>query len=353
MRGFGMFSVNNVGWLEKEKPVAGPNDAILRPIAVAVCTSDVHDSHGGQGPINNRILGHESIGEVVEVGSAIKRFKPGDRVIVSCVTPDWETPILQDGFNNNAHDTKTGGSFKFIYEKDGVFAEYYHVNNADANLFLMPDDISIEDALATSDMMPTAFKGVENADIHFGESVAVYGIGPVGLLAVAGAALSGAGRIFAIDNRPACEALAREYGATEIINFKKDSVRKKIFDLNHGPVDKVIIAGGDSKLYVQALRLVRPNGIISNVCYLDCSDVVSFPAYRWGMGMSCVAIKSGACPGGARQVERMVQLIQSGRIHPGKIMNYKLEGFEKIEEAFHLMEHRPADLIKPYVLINW
>ena len=212
MKGYGMISVNNVGWIEKEAPKAGPFDAILKPIAVAPCSSDTHVSHGGAGPIENRILGHESVGEVVEVGSAVKNFKPGDKVIVNCVTPDWESQLLQDGFDNNAHDAFPTSSFKFVCQKDGVFAELYHVNNADANLFMMPDDVSIEDALMTTDMMSTGFHAVENAEIHYGDNVVVFGIGPVGLMAVAGAALAGAGRIFAIGTRPNCVALAKEYG---------------------------------------------------------------------------------------------------------------------------------------------
>ena len=351
MKGFGMFSVNNVGWLEKEAPVAGPYDAILRPIAVAPCSSDTHVSHGGAGPMENRILGHESVGEVVEVGSAVKNFKVGDRVVVNCVTPDWESPLVQDGFDNNAHDMAMMSGFKFVLQKDGVFAEYYHVNNADGNLLLLPDDVSIEDALMTTDMMSTGFHAVENADIHYGDNVVVFGIGPVGLMSVAGTALAGAGRIFAIGTRPNCVALAKEYGATDIISYKEGDIVQQILDLNHGQVDKVILAGGDGKSFNQALQLVRPNGIISNVNFLDATDSINFPAPLWGLGMSNVTFKSGFCPGGARRIERLIRMIQADRVHPGKLLNYKFEGFDKIEDAFHMMDSKPKDLIKPYVLI--
>ena len=351
MKGFGMYSINNVGWIEKEAPKAGPLDAILRPIAVAPCSSDTHVSHGGGGPMVNRILGHESIGEVVEVGSCVKNFKPGDRVIVNCCTPDWEAPMLQDGFDNNAHDYGFTASFKFVMQKDGVFAEYYHVNNADANLFMMPDDISIEDALMTTDMMSTGFHAVENADIHYGDNVVVFGIGPVGLMAFAGTALLGAGKLYAIGTRPNCVALAKEYGATDIISYKEGDIVEQILDLNHGPVDKVILAGGNGESFTQALKLVRPNGVISNVNFLDPSDNIAFPALLWGLGMSNITFRCGFCPGGARRIERLVRIIQAGRVHPGKLLNYKFEGFDKIEDAFKLMDSKPKDLIKPYVLI--
>ena len=351
MKGYGMISINNVGWIEKEAPKAGPFDAILKPLAVAPCSSDTHVSHGGAGPLENRILGHESVGEVVEVGSAVKKFKPGDKVIVNCVTPDWESPLLQDGFDNNAHDAFPTSSFKFVCQKDGVFAELYHVNNADANLFMMPDDISIEDALMTTDMMSTGFHAVENAEIHYGDNVVVFGIGPVGLMAVAGAALAGAGRIFAIGTRPNCAALAKEYGATDIISYKQGNIVDQILDLNKGQVDKVILAGGKGESFNQALQLTRANGIISNVNFLDPTDTISFPAPLWGLGMSNISFKSGFCPGGARRIERLVRLIQADRVHPGKLLNYKFEGFDKIPDAFKMMDEKPKDLIKPYVLI--
>lgn len=225
------------------------------------------------------------------------------------------------------------------------------MNSADGNLFLMPDDISIEDALMTTDMMSTGFHAVENAEIKYGDNVVVFGIGPVGLMCVAGTALAGAGRLFAIGTRPNCVELAKEYGATDIISYKKGDIVDQILDLNHGQVDKVIIAGGNGESFGQALQLTRPNGIISNVNFLDPADTIAFPAIEWGLGMSNVSLKCGVCPGGARRIERLVRLVQAGRVHPGKLLNYKFEGFDKIEDAFTLMDAKPKDLIKPYVLI--
>lgn len=349
MKGFGMISVNNVGWLEKDAPQCGPLDAILKPIAVAPCSSDTHFSHGGAGPCENRILGHESIGEVVEVGSLVKNFKPGDKVVVNCTTPDWGALGAQDPFANNAHDLGLMASFKFLSIKDGVFAELYHVNNADGNLYPMPDDVSIEDALMTTDMMSTGFHAVENADIKFGDKVVVFGIGPVGLMAVAGAALAGAGQIVAIGTRPNCAALAKEFGATNIVSYKDGDVVEQIMDLTGG-VEKAIIAGGKTSTINQALMMVKPNGIISSVNFFDASESVDFPALLWGLGMSNVSFKCGFCPGGARRTERLLNMIRADRVHPGKLLNVRFDGFEKIEDAFHMMDEKPRDLIKPYVI---
>ncbi len=352
MKGFGMISVNNVGWIEKEKPEAGPLDAVLRPIAVAPCSSDVHVSHGGAGPFENRILGHESVGEIVEVGSGVKNFKPGDRVIVNCVTPDWNAYGIQDVRANNAHDIAMMGSFKFVIAKDGVFAEYYHVNNADANLCKLPDDVDLADALMTTDMMSTGFHAVENAKVQFGDTVVVFGIGPVGLMAVAGSALAGAGRIIAVGTRPNCVELAKEYGATDIVSYKEGDVADQILALS-GQVEKCIIAGGTTDTINQALRITKANGIISNVNFFDGAETIHFPAPLWGLGMSNITITGGFCPGGGRRIERLISLIRANRVHPGKMLNVRFDGFEKIEDAFRLMDEKPRDLIKPYVVIDW
>lgn len=352
MRGYGVITIKNPGWIEKDKPVAGPLDAVIRPIAVAPCSSDVELLHGYAGDKKNIILGHEALGVVIEVGKLVKKFKTGDRVIVPCVTPDWESKLLQERGANNAHDAVLMGGFKFLNQKDGVFAEFFHVNNADANLVHLPEDVSIEDALMTVDMMSTGFHAAENAHIAFGDTVAVFGIGPVGLMAVAGSVLQGAGRVFAVGTRPECVKLAKEYGATDIVSYKEGPTDEQILDLNHGQVDRVIIANTNIESFNQALKLVRPNGTISNIAFLDSRDTISFPTLQWGLGMANVEITSGFCPGGAYRIEHMLNLIRANRCHPGKLINYKFNGFDQIEDAFKVMDEKPRDLIKPICYIE-
>lgn len=353
MKGYGVIEPGKPGWMEKEKPVAGPMDAICRPIAVAPCSSDTHVMHSGAGPMKNRILGHECVAEVVEVGKLIKKFKPGDIVVVPCSTPDWEEPYLQKKGSNNAHDAGLMCSFKFVLQKDGIFAEFFSVNNADANLVLLPEGVSIDAALMATDMMSTGFYGVEQAEIQLGDSVVVFGIGPVGLMAVAGAKLKGAGRIYAIGTRPNCAALAKEYGATDIISYKSGDVVEQIMKLEGGKVDAAIIAGGDAASMNQALQLVKNNGHISNINFYDGSDVFNVPAPLWGLGMSDITIRGGFCPGGAYRMQKMLNLIKYGRVDPSKLLNVSFEGFNKIEDAFILMDQKPKDLIKPVVHITW
>ena len=213
MKGFAMLKIGEAGWIEKEKPVAGPHDAIVAPLALAPCTSDIHTVYEGAiGERSNLILGHEAVGRIVEVGKSVKDFKPGDRVVVPAITPEWRTLPVQFGVPAQHSEGMLSG-WKFSNDKDGVFAEYFHVNDADMNLALLPEDVTLEQADMMPDMMTTGFHGAEMAEVQIGASVCVIGIGPVGLMAVAGAELRGAGRIFAVGSRPNCVALAREYGA--------------------------------------------------------------------------------------------------------------------------------------------
>ena len=351
MRGYGMHSVNQPGWLEKEKPAAGPLDAIIRPIVVAPCTSDTHTMHGGAGEKTDRILGHEAVGEVVEVGELVTRFKPGDVVVVPCVTPDWMSKGVQGKYN--AHDHGLMGSFKFLSAKDGVFAEFFHVNHADANLAPLPEGVSPEAALMTVDMMSTGFHGVELAEVGYGDTVVVIGIGPVGLMAVAGAQLHGAGRIIVVGTRPNCVAVAKDYGATDVISYKDGDIVEQILKLVPGGVDKTIIAGGNQDTFLQAVNMTKEGGIVSNVNFFDISDTLSMPAYAWGLGMSNKDIRGGFCPGGAVRIEKLLELLKYKRVDTTKLITHRFEGFDQIEEAFHLMDQKPADLIKPVVFINW
>ncbi|MDR1972462.1 MAG: zinc-binding dehydrogenase [Treponema sp.] len=352
MKGYGVVKIGQPGWLEKEKPVPGPLDAIIRPVVIAPCSSDTHAMHGGSGPKENLILGHEAVGEVVETGNLVIKFKPGDKVVVPCVTPDWTGRYIQEG-KYNAHDNTMMGSFKFLLAKDGTFAEFFHVNMADANLVILPEEIAPEAALMTVDMMSTGFHAVELAEVGYGEVVVVVGIGPVGLMSVAGAQLRGAGRIIVVGTRPNCVKIAKEYGATDVVSYKDGDIVKQIKDLAGGTVDKVIIAGGDGKTLTQAISMVKPTGIVSNVNYYDASDTFTIPAPVWGLGMANIDIRGGFCPGGAARIEKLLNNIKYKRIDPSKLITHRFDGFEKIEDAFLLMDKKPADLIKPAVFIKW
>lgn len=352
MKGFAMLGINKVGWIEKDYQKAGPYDAVVRPLAVSPCTSDIHTVfEGAIGERHDMILGHEAVGEVVEVGSEVKDFKPGDRVVVPAITPDWRSLEVQAGFHQHSNGMLAG--WKFSNFKDGVFAEYFHVNDADMNLALLPDEISLESAVMIADMMTTGFHGAENAEIQMGSSVVVLGIGAVGLMSVVGAKLRGAGRIIGVGSRPVCVEAAKFYGANDIVNYKDGDIVKQIMDLTHGKgVDRVITAGGGVETLAQAVEMVKPGGVVSNVNYFGTGETLPVPRLEWGCGMAHKKIVGGLCPGGRLRMESLIDLVKYNRVDLSKLVTHVFDGFENIEEALLLMKDKPKDLIKPVVIVK-
>lgn len=242
--------------------------------------------------------------------------------------------------------------WKFSNFKDGVFGEYFHVNDADGNLALLPEGMDLGAACMISDMVPTGFHGAELADIQFGDNVAVIGIGPVGLMAVAASAIRGAANIYAVGSRKNCADLALEFGATQVINYRQGDIVEQILDLTKGKgVDRVVVAGGNNDTFAQAVRMLKPGGVIGNVNYLGEGDTIGLPRVELGCGMGHKKIVGGLMPGGRLRSERLARLVQTGRIHPEKLITHTFHGLENVEPALMLMKDKPADLIKPLVLL--
>jgi isopropanol dehydrogenase (NADP+) len=352
MKGFAMLGIGKVGWIEKEVPKCGPMDAIVRPLAIAICTSDVHTVYEGAiGDRHDMILGHEGCGEIVEVGSEVKDFKPGDRVLVPAITPDWNSLEAQAGYSMHSGGMLAG--WKFSNFKDGVFSEYFHVNDADGNLALIPDGMSVEEACIMSDMVPTGFHAVELADVQFGDVVLVIGIGAVGLMSVAGAALRGASRIICVGTRPISVKVAKAYGATDFISYKEGPIEEQVLAMTNGKgVDRVCIAGGNVHTFEAAIKSLKPGGKIGSVNYLGSGDMVTIPRVEWGCGMAHKQIMSGLMPGGRLRMEKLSSLVTSGKLDVKLECTHVFHGWEHTAEALELMRNKPADLIKPIVVID-
>ena len=186
------------------------------------------------------------------------------------------------------------------------------------------------------------------------DTVCVIGIGPVGLMSVAGANLLGASRIFAVGSRKHCCDIALQYGATDIVNYKNGDIVEQVLKLTNGEgVDKVIIAGGDVHTMSQAVKMIKPGSDIGNVNYLGEGDFVDIPRAEWGVGMGHKHIHGGLTPGGRVRMEKLAALIACEKLDTSKLITHRFEGLESVEKALLLMKDKPADLIKPVVRIHY
>ena len=286
-------------------------------------------------------------GVITEVGSDVHDFKVGDRVIACAVMPIWRSLEAQDGHAKMKSDNMYWG---IDYpDRGGSFVEQYYIRDADMNLAHIPDNVSMEQAVMVPDMMCTAFTGVEALDLQFGETVAVLGIGPVGLTAVRACVLHGAGRIFAIGSRKVCFDVAKQYGATDLIDYHNENYLDKIIEINHGLVDKVILCGGGVEELNKGLKILKSGGTLVNLsAYFGGQPILINPA-DWGFGYADKTIKGVGCGGGRLLMSRMAQLISCGRIQPEKLITHRYHGMDKIPDAMNLFLNHDRSLIKPVI----
>lgn len=367
MKGFCLsssFPNKGVGWLEIPKPeIQNPYDAILEPVAVSPCTSDVHSARAnmasGDAASNlilgkagqkrpDIVLGHEAVGRVVKVGSLVTDFKVGEVVAVPCVTPNWLTLEVQSGWYQHSGG-QAGGRFTSLRDH-GVFGEYFRIPFADMNLARIPEGVSIASGVLSTDMITTGFSAVEMAEVGYGDTVVVIGIGPVGLMSVAGAALRGAGRIIAVGSRPITRELAIKYGAETVIDYKAGDVAAQLAEvLGPAKADAVIVAGGSESTISMAMGLVHVYGRVANLLGLS-KEVLIKPA---DSGAFCAhkTLVGNLCPGGRVRTEKLLSIVKSGRLDADSLITHELHGYEGIEPAFDLMAEKPIDLVKPIVYI--
>jgi len=347
MKAFVMKRIGEVGFMEKPIPEPGPNDAVIKTTRALVCTSDTHTVGGAIGERENLTLGHEAVGIICRLGSAVQGLEIGTRVVVGAITPDFKCENCQRGYPSQC--TQMLGGWKFSNVRDGVFAEYFLVNDAEANLAKIPDSVSDDVAVYCCDMLSTGFMGAEHANIPLGGTAAVFALGPVGLMSVKGARLLGAGLIIGVESVPKRRDLGINFGADVIVDFTKTDPVEEILKLTNGQgVDSAIEALGAQETFEACVKATRPGGTISVVGYYGKGDYVKIPRLDWGVGMSDKTIRTGLCPGGKGRMERLLRLIQTGRVDPSLMTTHRFD-FDEVDKALHLMETKEDGIIKPII----
>lgn len=229
---------------------------LVRTTAALICTSDVHTVKGALPVPFGRTLGHESVGFINSLGSAVTGFEEGQRVAVNAVTPCYRCSYCQRGYTSQCGGPL--GGYKYTVQTDGTMAEYFVVPAAAANLAPIPRGLPDETAVYACDVLSTGLMVAEHAYLQFGDTVAIFAQGPVGLSATIGANLLGAGRIFAVESRPGRQELARRFGADEIIDFSNGDPVEQILDLTDGAgVDAAIEAFGIPQTFEACVRVTK------------------------------------------------------------------------------------------------
>ncbi len=240
-------------------------DAVVRVDATTICGTDLHILKGDVPAVTDgRILGHEAVGTVEEVGSSVKNVKPGDRVLVSCITACGACRFCREARYGQCVG---GGGWILGHLIDGTQAEFVRVPFADTSTYPMPADAADEDILMLSDILPTGYEiGVLNGCVRPGDVVAVVGAGPIGLSAMMGARLFSPSHIVAIDLADSRLDAAKMFGADVVVNNGRQDALEVVRELTGGlGADVAIEAVGIAATFELATTLIRPCGHVANV----------------------------------------------------------------------------------------
>jgi alcohol dehydrogenase len=253
-------------WEDVPMPeIIADTDAIVRVDTTTICGTDLHILKGDVPVVTDgRILGHEAVGTVESVGRGVKNVKPGDRVLVSCITVCGTCRFCREGRYGQCLG---GGGWIFGYKIDGTQAEYVRVPFADTSTYPVPDGILDEDILMLADILPTGYEvGVLNGGVRPGDVVAVVGSGPVGLSAITGARLFSPSHVVAIDQADSRLEAAKQFGADITVNNVTEDPLEVMRALTGGlGADVAIEAVGVPATFELAVELSRPGGRIANI----------------------------------------------------------------------------------------
>lgn len=328
-------------------PEPAEGEIVVKMTLATVCGTDMHFLDEFANEMVNVIypgvvqpeglaMGHEGVGTVHAVGAGVTRFKPGDRVISSC--------LLGCGKCHECmtvdYSVCTGGGHVLF----GCQAEYYTVPSADINATTIPDGVSDEAAIFATDIMSTGFGAVERADAGFGDSVAIFAQGPLGLCATAGARARGCGLIIAVDTVPVRLEMSKKLGANVVINPKEKEPVAEIMSLTgNAGVDIAIEAVGTQATFEACTRVVRRGGTVSSIGVYGLTPQVSMPT----MSASFLhrRIVTTLCPSGRDRLEHLLGLLQNSGVDLTPLLTHTMK-LADMTKAYDLFRAKTDGVLK-------
>jgi alcohol dehydrogenase len=248
-----------------DRTILADTDAIVQVDSVTICGTDLHILKGDVPAVTDgRILGHEAVGTVTEVGSGVKNVHPGDRVLVSCITACGRCRYCREARYGQCLG---GGGWILGHKIDGTQAEYVRVPFADNSTYLVPAGVTDEEVLMLADILPTGYEvGVLSGSVRPADTVVIVGAGPIGLAAILGAKLHSPSHIVAIDLAAARLDAAKQFGADITVNSRDDDPVARVMELTGDlGADVAIEAVGVPETFELCTRLVRPGGHVANI----------------------------------------------------------------------------------------
>jgi threonine dehydrogenase-like Zn-dependent dehydrogenase len=333
MKGTVLYGPRDIRYDDRPEPqIIEPTDAIIRTSATCVCGSDLWPYRGVDPVTEPKPMGHEYCGIVEEVGGAVSSVKPGQFVVGSFFSSDNTCPICQAGYQSRC----VRGEFAC---PTGAQAPYLRVPLADGTLVAtqdMPSEDLIPSLLAASDVLGTGWFAADAANVTPGSTAAIVGDGAVGLCAVIAAKQMGAERIIMMSRHKARAALAREFGATDIVEERGDEGVARIKEITDGlGAHSVVEAVGTQESMMQAIRSTRPGGYVG---FVGVTHGVSLPGEE--LFYSEVHLLGGPAPV-RRYLPELIDLIWNRKINPGKVFDLRLP-LEQVAEGYRAMDERRA-----------
>lgn len=328
---------------EKAIPPVGPRDALLRVTTTTICGTDIHILKGEYPVARGLTVGHEPVGVIEELGSAVTGYEVGQRVIAGAITPCGQCNACLGGSPSQCGGKALGG-WRLGNTLDGCQAEYVLIPDAAANLARIPDELTDEQVLMCPDIMSTGFGGAQSGRIRIGDSVAVFAQGPIGLCATLGAKLMGATRIFAVDALPERLSVARALGADVVINYKECDPVQAILEATGGAgVDVAIEALGTQATFENCLKVLRPGGVLSSLGVYSGKLTLPLDAFAAGLGDHTIA--TTLCPGGKERMRRLMNVLAAARADLRPLVTHRFK-LDDIEAAYELFANQRDGVLK-------
>ena len=324
---------------EKPKPeIVDDLDAIVRVTLGSICTSDLHIKHGSvPRAVPGITVGHEMVGEVESVGSAVTSVKPGDRVTVNVETFCGECFFCQHGYVNNCTDPN--GGWALGCRIDGGQAEFVRGPYADQGLNKIPDSVTDEQALFVGDVLATGFWAARISEITENDTVLIIGAGPTGLCTLMCVLLKNPKRIIVCEKDPARIDFVREHYPNVLVCEPENCEEFVLAHSDHGGADVVLEVAGATDTFQLAWKCARPNAIVTVVALYDEAQMLPLPE-MYGKNLT---FKTGGVDG--CDCAEILALIEQGKIDTTPLITHRFP-LKDIEDAYHIFENKLDSVIK-------